>query len=130
MMQVRDVMRSGEALPRVSADTPMRETLHVILDKGLGLVVVCDAAGRLSGILTDGDFKRLMLRDPGFLERTVGEVMSAHPKTIGAEAYLAEAVRRMEQNPGGSITSLVVVDAEGRPEGVVHLHDCLKSGMR
>jgi arabinose-5-phosphate isomerase len=57
-------------------------------------------------------------------------VMSSAPRTVPAQAYLSEAVRRMEENPGGSITALVVVDAAGRPEGVVHLHDCLKAGLR
>ena len=70
------------------------------------------------------------MRDPDFLERTVGEVMTRSPRIIAPDAYLAEAVRRMEENPGGAITSLVVVDAEGRPVGAVHLHDCLKPGLR
>ena len=129
LVKVGDVMRSGEALPLVPEETPMREALRVILQMGLGLVVVRDGAGQLAGILTDGDFKRLILRDPDFLERTVGETMSRTPRTIGADAWLTEAVRRMEENPGGAITSLVVVDGSGRPEGVIHLHDCLKKGL-
>jgi arabinose-5-phosphate isomerase len=130
LLKVRDVMRTGAALPLVPRGAPLRETLHVILDKGLGLVLVQGDEGRLEGILTDGDFKRLILRDPGFLARTVGEVMSPSPRTVPADAYLTEAVRRMEENPGGAITALAVVDAAGRPEGVVHLHDCLKAGLR
>ncbi|HVP38539.1 MAG TPA: CBS domain-containing protein, partial [Candidatus Saccharimonadales bacterium] len=130
LLRVRDVMRTGEALPLVGSDSPLRQTLHVILDKGLGLVLVSGPDGKLEGILTDGDFKRLILRDPQFLERTVGEVMTRGPKTVAADAYLTEAVRRMEENPGGSITALAVVDSRGRPLGVVHLHDCLKAGLR
>ena len=130
MLKVSDVMRVGSDLPLVGADAPLRETLHVILDKGLGLVLVRGADGRLAGILTDGDFKRLILKDPGFLGRTVGEVMTRTPRSISPDAYLTEAVRRMEENPGGSITALAVVDAAGRPEGLVHLHDCLKAGLK
>jgi len=130
LLRVRDVMRSGDALPLASAATPLRDALHVILDKGLGLVLVTAEDGGLCGILTDGDFKRLILKDPGFLGRTVGEVMTRTPRSISPDAYLTEAVRRMEENPGGSITALAVVDAAGRPEGLVHLHDCLKAGLK
>lgn len=129
LVKVSDVMRSGGAVPICLPETPLRDALHVILDKGLGLVLVCDGAEKLAGILTDGDFKRLILRDPGFMERTAGEVMSKSPRTIARDAWLTEALRRMEENPGGAITSLVVIDGCGRPEGVIHLHDCLKRGM-
>ncbi|MBI5837253.1 MAG: KpsF/GutQ family sugar-phosphate isomerase [Candidatus Eisenbacteria bacterium] len=130
LLRVRDVMRTGPDLPMVDADTPLRETLHVILDKGIGLALVRGQEGRLEGILTDGDFKRLLLRDAGLLDRTAGEVMTRGPRTVAADAYLSEAVRRMEENPGGSITSLVVLDGDGRLEGVLHLHDCLKAGLK
>ena len=129
LVRVRDLMRSGADLPVCVPETPLREALHVILDKKLGLVVVADANSGLGGILTDGDFKRLLLRDPGLMDRTVGEVMTLSPRTISPEAWLPEAVRRMEENPGGAIMALVVVDDAGRVLGVIHLHDCLQKGI-
>ncbi|HEX3111673.1 MAG TPA: CBS domain-containing protein, partial [Candidatus Eisenbacteria bacterium] len=101
------------------------EALVEILNKRLGMTTVVDGEGVLQGILTDGDLKRILLQGGADLALPVSRVMSRSPRTIDKEALIAQAVRSMEENPGGAITSLVVLDGRGRPEGVLHLHDCL-----
>jgi arabinose-5-phosphate isomerase len=89
------------------------------------MTTVVDAQGVLRGVLTDGDLKRILLQGSGDLNRPVAQVMSTRPRTIEEDAWIAHAVRRMEENEGGAITSLVVVDERGAPRGVIHLHDCI-----
>ena len=125
MLRVGDLMHRGEALPRVPDRATLHEALLEILNKRLGMTTVVDAAGGLAGVLTDGDLKRILLRGSADLNRPVAEVMSTRPRTIEEDALIAQAVRRMEENEGGAITSLVVVDGRGAPLGVIHLHDCL-----
>jgi arabinose-5-phosphate isomerase len=125
MLRVADRMHRGEALPRVSERATLHEALLEILNKRLGMTTVVDGAGTLTGVLTDGDLKRILLGGAGDLSRPVAQVMSSSPRTIEEDALIAQAVRRMEENEGGAITSLVVVDGRGAPLGVIHLHDCL-----
>ncbi len=125
--RVAEVMHRGEEVPRVHEEAPLREAMLEIMDKRLGVTTVVDSVGRLCGVLTDGDFKRILMRHPEPWGLTVGEVMSRAPRTIEADALVAAAVRRMEENPGGAITALVITDAERRPVGVLHLHDCLRA---
>ena len=127
-LTVRDLMHSGEALPVVRESATLREALLEIIRRKLGMTTVAGADGRLAGILTDGDLKRILLSPmgEGALQRPVADLMSRHPRTIEADAPVAGAVRVMEDPARGPITSLVVIDSEGRAEGVIHLHDCLK----
>jgi arabinose-5-phosphate isomerase len=127
LRRVKDIMHSGDRLPVVSEGASMRDALLEIVAKKLGLTAIVDSEGRLTGIITDGDIKRILLKGGDFWDVKAGEVMTRRPKTIGAQELVARAVQRMEQNPEGPITSLVVMDEDGRPEGVVHLHDCLKT---
>lgn len=129
-LRVGDVMRTGEAVPRVRGGALLREALVEMIEKRLGMTSVVDDAGRLIGILTDGDIRRLLHRFGAVENLKVLQVMTPEPKTIDREELLASAVHQMEANAGGPITSLVVVDAEGKPDGVIHLHDCLRLGMR
>lgn len=130
LLRVSDRMRRGDALPRVPGTATLHEALLEILNKRLGMTTVVDGAGRLRGVLTDGDLKRLLLRGAADMAQAVSAVMSENPKTIEADAWIAQAVRRMEENPGGAITALVVVDEIGRPVGVIHLHDCVDARSR
>jgi arabinose-5-phosphate isomerase len=130
LARVADRMRTGDAMPSVTATATLHEALLEILNKRLGMTLVVDVEGKLAGVLTDGDLKRILLRGAADLARPVSRVMTATPKTIEPEALIAQAVRRMEQNPGGAITSLVVVDPAGVPKGVIHLHDCIDSRAR
>lgn len=125
LLKVADRMRKGDALPRVPLEATLQAALVEILNKGIGMTTVVDERGALRGVLTDGDLKRILLRGDADLTHPVSRVMSGSPKTIAADALVAHAVRRMEENPGGAITSLVVLDAEDRPLGVIHLHDCV-----
>jgi len=125
MLRVADRMRRGDALPKVVSTATLHEALLEILHKRIGMTTVVDENGILQGILTDGDLKRILLRGAVDMGQAVAAVMTGSPKTIGPDVWIAQAVRRMEENPGGAITSLVVPDDAGRPQGVLHLHDCL-----
>ncbi len=125
MLRVSELMHRGDQLPRVAEDATLHDALLEILKKRLGMTTVVDGRGALRGILTDGDLKRILLKGSADLAQPVAQVMSTSPRTIEEDALIAQAVRRMEENEGGAITSLVVVDGRGAPQGVIHLHDCL-----
>lgn len=126
--RVRELMHAGDALPSVRRETPLRDVMLEIMNKRLGIAVVIGAEGKLAGVVTDGDFKRILMKhaDPWHLK--AADVMSERPSTIGPDALVATAVRAMEERPEGPITALVVLDTECRPLGVLHLHDCLRGG--
>jgi arabinose-5-phosphate isomerase len=117
---VRQLMHAGEAVPRVAPETPMNDVIYEMSSKKLGMTVV-ERDGRLAGVISDGDLRRLLEKDgPDGLRRTALEVMNPHPKTIGASELAVRGLHTMEER---KITSLIVVDADGRVEGVLHLHD-------
>jgi arabinose-5-phosphate isomerase len=126
--RVGELMHGGDALPRVSTHTGLREVMLEIMNKRLGVAAVVDGAGRLAGVVTDGDFKRMLMKHPDPWKLTAAEIMTRTPSTIGADALVARAVRQMEERPEGPITSLVVVDDAREPVGILHLHDCLRAG--
>lgn len=125
LSRVRDLMHAGDALPLVMTTTPMSDALLTISQKGFGVVGVTDPDGRLVGIVTDGDLRRHM---DGLLSHTAGEVMTPSPRTIAPDALAQEAVARMNAK---KITCLFVVNpaGDGRPEGLIHIHDCLRIGL-
>ncbi len=125
-LRVEELMHRGEELPLVAQDVPMREAIPVISGKRLGMTAVTDGEGLLIGIITDGDLRRALQRWPDLLERRVHSVMTRNPKRIEKSALAAKAVQVMEQH---AITSLLIVDDAGRPEGVIHLHDLLRAGV-
>lgn len=124
--RVRELMHAGEGMPSVERTTGLREVMLAIMNGRLGITTVVDDQGRLAGVVTDGDFKRILMkhRDPWHLKAV--DILSANPSTIGPDALVASAVRAMEERPEGPITALVVVDDARRPIGVLHLHDCLR----
>jgi len=99
-----------------------------IMNKRLGITAVLDGKGALAGVISDGDFKRILVQhaDPWGLKAR--DVLNAEPSVIGADALVAAAVRQMEERAAGPITALVVVDGARRPLGILHLHDCLRAG--
>jgi arabinose-5-phosphate isomerase len=125
---VGELMHGGESMPRVLEAAALREVMLEIMDKRLGITTVVDARGKLAGVVSDGDFKRILVRHRDPWSLTAAEVMSRAPSTIGRDALVASAVRVMEERPAGPITALVVVDDARRPIGVLHLHDCLRAG--
>lgn len=121
LLRVEHLMHAGEALPRVSPEAAMADAFHEMSEKGLGMTTVLEADGRLAGILTDGDLRRLMEKHRGAtLEMTAGQCMTRNPQTIGPQVLASEALNLMEKR---KITSVVVVDEAGGALGVVHLHD-------
>jgi len=122
LFKVGDLMHTGEAIPVVSEQATMKEAIEEMTGKGFGITTVVDDAGRLVGILTDGDLRRQQLaHGTSLLERRAGECMTRDPKVIGSEELATRALALME----GRITSLVITDAAGRPAGVIRLHDIL-----
>ena len=119
-------MHQGDAVPLADAGLPMDRALLVMTGKGFGCLGAVDAAGRLVGVLTDGDLRRAM--GPDLLLRRVEDVMHCTPRTIGPDALAAEALRLMNLGPR-PVTSLFVLDADGRPAGLLHVHDLLRAGV-
>lgn len=117
---VRQLMHTGDAVPRVDGKTPMTDVIYEMSRKKLGMTTV-EHSGKLAGIISDGDLRRLLERDgPDGLRKTAAAAMNPSPKTIAAEELAARALHTMEEK---KITSLIVVDPENRIEGVIHLHD-------
>ena len=126
LMRVEQAMHAGSAAPIVSVSTPMPDVFHEMSSKRLGMTCVVDEDGRLAGVFTDGDLRRLMMRTFDVLGLTAGEVMTREPVTIERRLLAVEALKIMEAR---KITSVVVVDAAQRVEGVVHLHDLWRTQM-
>ena len=125
LSRVNDLMHTGHAIPKVTAQTPMSETLLMISQKGFGIVAVTDESNALCGIVTDGDLRRNM---EGLLTRTAGEVMTVKPATISSNALAAEALALMNTR---KITCLFVTDEKNNHQiaGILHIHDCLRAGV-
>jgi arabinose-5-phosphate isomerase len=120
LARVRELMHSGEDIPAVTPFTPMADVIFEMSSKKLGITTVQED-GRLCGVISDGDLRRLLEREGGAaLSKSAGEAMNTHPRTIASSELAAKALAILEER---KITSLVVVDAEGKVEGVVHLHD-------
>ena len=121
LLRVEHLMHSGEFLPRVAPETPMPATFHEMSAKKLGMTTITTPDGKLAGILTDGDLRRLMEKHGGAtLSMTASDCMVRHPQTIGPKVLASEALNLMEKK---KITSVVVVDESQKVIGVVHLHD-------
>lgn len=123
LAKVRDLMHAGDAIPLVSAETPMRDAVQTISRKGLGVVGVIDGKGQLAGIITDGDLRRKL---DGLLDKSAGQIMTADPKTVRPDALAEEAVALMNER---NITCLFVVDDSGNVSGVIKILDCMRAGL-
>ena len=123
LFRVRDLMHVGDALPVVKDTATMKEAIEEMSAKRLGMTTVVDGAGRLVGVITDGDLRRQQLSHGALLDRRAGDCMTADPKRIGADDLAARALALME----GVVTSLVITDDSGRPAGVIHIHDILRA---
>jgi arabinose-5-phosphate isomerase len=126
LMRVEQLMHAGELAPIVSDDTPIPSVIYEMSSKGLGMTCVVDKAGRLTGIITDGDLRRHMTGSTNLLERVASDVMTRHPVTIRRETLAAEALLVLEQR---KITAIVVVDGLQQVQGVVHLHNLWRTEM-
>ncbi len=122
LSRVRDLMHRGAELPLVTPDTPMADVLIEISQKSFGVAGVADGTGHLVGIITDGDLRRHM---DGLLARSAADVMTQSPTTIGPDALAEQAVQIMNAR---RITCLFVTEGD-RPQGLLHIHDCLRAGL-
>jgi arabinose-5-phosphate isomerase len=121
LLRVEKVMHAGDKLPRVAPDTPMAQAFHEMSAKKLGMTTVVNADGTLSGILTDGDLRRLMEKHGGaVVDMKLTDCVTRNPQTIGPDVLASEALTLMEKR---RITCVIVVDEERKVLGVVHLHD-------
>jgi len=119
LARVSQLMHTGDAIPRVERDTRMPDVIYEMSRKGLGITTVVDK-GKLLGVISDGDLRRLLGKRKDVLNLSAGECMTTNPKTIAADEFAASALNIMEQR---KITSLVVTNNDGVVEGIVHLHD-------
>ncbi len=126
LRSVRSVMHQGKELPQVHEQTGMTQAVEEISRKQLGMTCVLDGEGRLTGVLTDGDLRRWVLRVSKPLEGTVARAMTPTPMTIGPEALASEALKLMEER---KITSLPVVDDDRSLLGVVQIHDLWRTEL-
>jgi len=125
LMRVSQLMHAGDALPVVQLHTGMRDVIYEMSRKGLGMTSVLEKDGTLAGIITDGDLRRKMA-SANVMELSARDVMSLSPVTIVSDTLAVEALAVLESR---KITSIVVVDAGRRVEGVVHLHDLWRTEM-
>jgi arabinose-5-phosphate isomerase len=125
LMRVESLMHAGDLAPMVDERTPMRDVIYEMSRKGMGMTCVL-RAGRLAGIITDGDLRRRMSDTPAVLSLTAVDVMTGHPVTIERSMLAAQALHVMEQR---KITSLIVATADGVVEGVLHLHDLWRTEL-
>ncbi len=135
LFRVADLMHGGDTIPMVSEDAALRRIVEEMTRErarsaaageashACGMTTVVDAAGRLVGVITDGDLRRLHLWGGPFDGVRAADLATRTPKTIGADDLAAKALEVME----GTITSLVVVDDAQRPRGVIHMHDILRA---
>lgn len=120
-LTVSDLMHSGEAVPRIGRTAPLKDVVYEMSKKRFGITSVVDDSGRMLGVISDGDLRRLLEQDVESPWKAVAhEIMNARPKTIPRTALATAAIRQMEEK---KITSLFVLDERDRPEGILHLHD-------
>lgn len=128
-LTVAELMRKGKDIPLVKQDTPLREALFEIMEKSIGCTGVTDGDGALIGIITDGDFKRILAKRPDALGIPVKDLMTPKPKTCPADMLAVDALAMMELNKPGPLLMYFVVDEAGKPTGLLHMHDILRAGL-
>ncbi|UZG63437.1 KpsF/GutQ family sugar-phosphate isomerase [Acinetobacter baumannii] len=127
LLHVKQLMHTGDELPKVSPETPMNQVLYEISNKRLGLTTIVDEQDHLLGIFTDGDLRRLIDKQQGFdVNLPVSEVMTKKPSTISQEARAVEALQQLNQK---KISQFVVVDDQNKVIGVISMHDLIQAGV-
>jgi arabinose-5-phosphate isomerase len=126
LVHVRDVMHSGEALPKIDRDASLKAALLEMTQKGLGMTAVVDMVGKVAGVFTDGDLRRALEHTLDLQQSRITTLMTPNPKTIGADELAVAAVEKMETL---KINGLLVVDTDNRLVGALNMHDLLKAGV-
>ncbi len=126
LLRVREMMVSGVDVPIVKESVPLSEAIYVMTSKRLGATCVVGDDGKLRGIVTDGDLRRLLQHKQDITNVVASQAMTANPKTIVDDTLASDALQLMETF---NITQLIVLDDDRRPIGIVHLHDLVKAGL-
>lgn len=126
LTHVRDIMRTGDDVPAVPDTIALADALLVISGKGLGMTAVLDSAGRVAGLITDGDLRRALGRGVDLRHARAVDVMTRDPRVIGPDRLAVEAVEEMERT---RINGLLVVDGNGELVGAFNMHDVLRAGV-
>lgn len=128
LMRVMEIMHTGDKLPVAPDTIGAEEAIRIISEKGFGCIALTGADGRLTGVITDGDIRRKL--SSGILTKKAADIMTASPLTAAPSTLVAEAMAVMNGLKNQrKITALIVVDAEQKPVGLLHIHDCLRAGF-
>jgi arabinose-5-phosphate isomerase len=126
-LEIKEIMIKGDSIPRVHEDTSIKDVILEITSKRLGTTTVTDDKGILTGIITDGDLRRLLERTLEIKDLSAKDIMSKNPKVMNGDILASFALQQMENF---KITSMIIIDDENRPVGLVHLHDLVNLGLR
>lgn len=126
-LKIKEIMITGEKIPVVKENSSIKDVIFEITSKRLGTTCVVNDENKLVGIITDGDLRRLLERTLDIKELTAREVMTTKPKVMKSDYLASFALQQMENH---KITSLVIIDDENHPEGIVHLHDLINLGLQ
>jgi arabinose-5-phosphate isomerase len=126
ILKIEEIMVSGDSVPRVKISTPLKDVIIEITSKRLGATCVVGEDGKLKGVVTDGDLRRMLQKTTDVANLTAESVMTKNPKVIRNHSLAAIAIQEMESF---NITQLIVVDESYKPVGMVHLHDLVKAGL-
>ncbi len=126
-LEIKEIMIKGDKIPKVREDTPIKDVIFEITSKRLGTTIVVNEAGKLSGVITDGDLRRLLERTLEIKNLAAKDIMTRNPKVM-KENYLASfALQQMENF---KITSMIIINESNSPIGIIHLHDLINLGLR
>lgn len=126
-LKISELMIKGDAIPVVRMNASIKDTILEITSKRLGVTAVIDEAGCLAGIITDGDLRRLLERTLDIKNLCAADLMTRGPKTIKSQYLASFALQTMENY---KITSLIVIDDNNKPVGIIHMHDLVKLGLQ
>jgi len=126
LLKVSELMRTGDAVPIVRSNTPMKDVMYEMSRKGIGVTSVLDDKDRVVGIISDGDLRRHLEKDDQLLKRNAKDVMTPDPIIIAADDLATKALNLMEQK---RITSLLILDQDKKILGIIHLHDLWRTEM-
>jgi arabinose-5-phosphate isomerase len=126
LIHVKDIMRTGDALPRVHDNAPLKDALLEMSRKGMGLTAIEDAGGKVLGIFTDGDLRRSLDKGLDIHNTLIDSIMTRNPRTIGPDKLAAEAVQVMQSV---KVYALLVEDATGHLIGAINMHDLMRAGV-
>jgi arabinose-5-phosphate isomerase len=126
-LKIKEIMISGDGVPIVKENAELKDVIFEMTSKRLGTTSVVDAEGKLKGVITDGDLRRLLERTMDINGLIAKDVMSKNPKVLQAEYLASFALQQMENY---NITTLIIIDEKNKPAGIVHLHDLIKLGLQ